>query len=41
MKLHTLDKVKISGRRKIPGYYPQEIADKARKAVERMLEVSL
>ena len=42
MKLHTLDKVKKSlEEEKFLVTIPQEIADKARKAVERMLEVSL
>lgn len=41
MKLHTLDKVKKSlEEEKYQVNIPKEVADKARKAVERMLEVS-
>jgi quinolinate synthase len=41
MKLHTLQKVKNSLiNEKFRVKVPEEIANKARKAVERMLEVS-
>ena len=41
MKLHKLDKVKKSlEAEKYQVNVPKEVADKARKAVERMLEVS-